>query len=294
MLTKGNTMNVTINGQQVIKEPPADMVKAALALLSPTEEDLTISLRDRIAVFEAHNKKQPQLNLPVKHKFISGLYRREITFPKDMIATGKVHKLPHMDEMITGEMIVVTEDGIKHLVAPCSLITLVGSKKFGVALKETTWVSFHPTSCTTVKDVEAEIMCEDWAEIELSAEYSDITDIIKSRDDFSLAIKELGHTRKQLREEAESDNNRLYTINSSLYVSTSNIEGKGVFANRAVTKGEQFLSVTSTGCRTDLCRYVNHSGKPNTKPYVCDHSVYLVAIRDIDKDEELTVNYRGL
>jgi SET domain-containing protein len=41
-------------------------------------------------------------------------------------------------------------------------------------------------------------------------------------------------------------------------------------------------------------RYVNHSSKPNTKAIVRDGEVFLIAVRDINKDEEITINYSSI
>ncbi len=168
-------MNVTINGQPVVQDPPIAMMKVVRALLSPTDEDLLVPLQDRIDAFEVVCKDQPQVDIPVKHQFLAGLYRREITFPQDFVGCGKIHLLGHMDEMLTGEMLVATETGIKHLVAPCSLMTLPGGRKFGVALKPTRWVSFHATEHTTVEAVEASLTTDSWEDIAITAEYEEVT-----------------------------------------------------------------------------------------------------------------------
>ncbi len=286
-------MNVTINGQQVVKEPPIELMTAALALLSPTEEDLIVPLRERIMTFEGYCKEQPQLVIPVKHKFIDGLYRREVTFPKDFVGTGKVHKVSHMDEMLTGEMLVATEDGVKHLKAPCSLVTVPGMKKFGVALKETTWVTFHPTKCTTVEAVEAEIMCDDWTEIELNAEYEDLTDIIESRADFRRMLLELGVSAAHVREQSEFAGDRLNYLDAGLEIQSSNIEGLGVIAVTDIKQGQCFLARTEDGLRADPGRYTNHSGKPNCEMRIgANRVIFLVALQDIADGTELTCDYR--
>jgi SET domain-containing protein len=47
------------------------------------------------------------------------------------------------------------------------------------------------------------------------------------------------------------------------------------------------------GERTYAGRYVNHSASPNAKAVVVDAgNVRLLATRDIDRDEEITTNYR--
>lgn len=286
-------MNVTINGQRVVQEPPAKLVQAARALLSPTSEDLKVPLRERITTFEGECKQQPQVSIPVKHKFIEGLYRREVTFPKDFMGTGKVHKVSHMDEMITGEMLVATEDGIKHLKAPCSLVTVPGMKKFGIALQETTWVTFHPTKCTTVEEVEEEIMCDDWTQIELSAEYIDLTAIIEARADYRKMLVEFGVTEAHVREQSEFEGDRVHLLSPLLQLRQSDIEGTGVFALQDLNPGEVFLARTVDKQRADVGRYTNHSGQPNCQMVPHDDGrILLQTLKPLANGEELTCDYR--
>lgn len=286
-------MNVTINGHVVMQEPSTDIVQAALRLLKPSDLDLQVSLRDRIAHFENLVKDHPQIDIPVKHKFIDGLYRREVTFPKDFVGSGKIHKVSHMDEMLTGEMLVATEEGVKHLVAPCSLITVPGKKKFGIALKETTWVTFHPTSCTTVEEVEDEIMCADWEDYELTTVFQDITDIAAARADFEQMLVDLDVTAEQVRNQSEEMSDRCDELDARLYLDESPIEGAGLFAAVDLNPGDSFLARSIMQYRTDVGRFANHSGVPNTAMELrALGAIALVVLEPIKKGAELTCDYR--
>ena len=286
-------MNVTINGHRVVREPSTALVQAALQLLTPSDEDLLLSLRDRIAHFETLAKDHPQIDIPVKHKFIDGLYRREVTFPKDFVGSGKVHLVPHMDEMLTGEMLVATPTGVKHLKAPCSLVTVPGVKKFGIALEETTWVTFHPTSCTTVEAVEAEIMCDDWSDYELTTVFEDMTAVVEARADFNKMLVELGVTAEHVRRQSECRTDCVGYIDRALELESSPIEGRGIFAGRAIEAGEEFLARTTDGMRAMPGRYTNHSGAPNAEMSATEGgAIMLVALVDIQRGAELTCDYR--
>ena len=138
---------------------------AAYDLLFNEDHINCLSLRDRVLAFEHVLEGLPQIDIPVKHEFIKGLYRREVTFPKGMLATGKIHPEDHMDVMLSGEMIVASKDGFKHLKAPCSLTSRAGHKKAGYAITEVVWATYHPTSATTVEAVEKELTIDDFDEI---------------------------------------------------------------------------------------------------------------------------------
>ena len=82
------------------------------------------------------------------------------------------------------------------------------------------------------------------------------------------------------------------------YISDSNIAGKGAFANKDLKKGESIgLLHTINELVYDydfeeLGRMYNHSENPNCYNKLIDNKRYLVPLRDISKDEELTADYR--
>lgn len=86
-----------------------------------------------------------------------------------------------------------------------------------------------------------------------------------------------------------------------LTIENSKIEGKGLFTTyncfilEDANIGTTHVKIDNELIRTPLGGFINHSTKPNCKitdlcqidkPYY-----YLVALRDIFPDEELTVNY---
>jgi SET domain-containing protein len=85
--------------------------------------------------------------------------------------------------------------------------------------------------------------------------------------------------------------------NKKYYISNSNIQGKGAFASKDLKKGETIgLLHTIHKLHTDytfteLGRSYNHSYNPNCKNVRIGNKRYLVAIEDIEKDEELTGDY---
>ena len=103
----------------------------------------------------------------------------------------------------------------------------------------------------------------------------------------------------------------LESIDSNLYyIEKVPKKGMSLFSNKDVKKGEEvgkLLSKTKTLngrpiwqieeklWETDVIgRYINHSSKPNTKAIVRDGEVFLIAVRDINKDEEITINYSSI
>lgn len=103
-------------------------------------------------------------------------------------------------------------------------------------------------------------------------------------------------------------------MSAHIYLSTSNIHGKGVFAARPFKKGEVVGVYQSRKTKlkaednpfvievydeegvlvqhrigTNEFRFVNHSTNPNLE--MNDHTLQFYAVKDIAKDEELTWHY---
>lgn len=129
-----------------------------------------LSTRERVLAFEAILELLPQDEIEPTHEFIDGLYRREITFKKGTFATGKIHRDDHMDVVLSGEMIVVTDNGFEHIKGPCCRTSIAGRKKAGYALTDVVWVTYHPTKTTTIEDVEKELFIDDFDEIVIKPE----------------------------------------------------------------------------------------------------------------------------
>jgi RimJ/RimL family protein N-acetyltransferase len=88
-----------------------------------------------------------------------------------------------------------------------------------------------------------------------------------------------------------------------LKIEKSDIHHMGVFAQKKIPKGTNiglaFEKIDNTGNpdidlkRTKLGRYVNHSSSPNLNLVKDDNSYFFITSRDIDKKEELFVDYHG-
>ena len=81
---------------------------------------------------------------PLKHSFSEGLYVREILFPKGMFIVGKLHKGSYFSSMISGDISVLTETGMKRLKGAHPSIAPPKVKRFGYTHEDTVWVTVHP------------------------------------------------------------------------------------------------------------------------------------------------------
>lgn len=106
--------------------------------------DLSVlTARAQIQQLEDELLKQPQVDIPVTHHLPAGLYAREITIPAGVMVTGKVHLEEHLNIISAGEISILTEDGVKRIKAPYTMISRPGTKRVGYAHTDTVWTTVH-------------------------------------------------------------------------------------------------------------------------------------------------------
>lgn len=79
---------------------------------------------------------------------------------------------------------------------------------------------------------------------------------------------------------------------SNFYLAPSKISGEGTFAARSFPAGHVIGPAWIEGKRTELGCKGNHSQTPTAKMTFSQGNVWLVTIREVAKDEELTTSYR--
>lgn len=115
------------------------------------------------------------IEIPVKHYFSHGVYAREITIPKDTILTGKIHKYSQINILSQGEISVLTEDGVKRLKAPYTLLSAPGTKRIAYAHEETVWTTIHGTNETDLEVIEEKFIAQS------DAEYLEFTRMLEDK-----------------------------------------------------------------------------------------------------------------
>jgi len=124
-----------------------------------------------------------------------------------------------------------------------------------------------------------------------------------STKDFNLFLKELGITEKFLKNwMAQMDINNLLELEEEeelYYKKKSAIHGLGLFAKKQFKTNDYIGIVVFEDKRTTLARWTNHSKNNNVKfvPYAHKHQpeirLICIATKTINKNNELTVNYRN-
>lgn len=107
----------------------------------------------------------PVEDLPLRHFFAPGTYTREITMPPDRLVVGKIHKHAHINILTKGRCLVFTEQaGVQELVAPCTFVSSAYTQRVVWVLEETVWATTHATDKTDLREIEAELIAEDFEE----------------------------------------------------------------------------------------------------------------------------------
>jgi len=107
---------------------------------------------------------------PLKHKFVGGLYRREMFMPKGNFIMSGIHKKDHVFFLIKGELSVLSENGTQTIKAPYDTITKAGTKRLVYVHEDSVAVTIHATEKNTVEDVTTEVMAKDFNDPDISIE----------------------------------------------------------------------------------------------------------------------------
>jgi hypothetical protein len=119
---------------------------------------------EKIERLERSIPAEALLELPVKHYFSKGVYARELFIPKGTVLTGKVHKYENLNIMSQGDLSVLTEDGIKRVKAPFTIVSPPGTKRVAYAHEDTIWTTIHGTDETDVDKIEEVFIAQDYGQ----------------------------------------------------------------------------------------------------------------------------------
>ena len=145
--------------------------------------------REHITELEEQGKKDniflspedtKKLN-PVKESFADGCYIREVFNPAKELLITKIHKKQHPFFLLSGEMSILTEDGIKHLKAPYHGITEPGTKRVIYTHTDCVFVTVHATDKKNTKEIEEEVIAKDFDDPQIT-----LDDIKKIKTKFNI------------------------------------------------------------------------------------------------------------
>lgn len=246
--------------------------------------------RQKLLDYEEVAKEMPQIDIPVIHHIHGGMYGREITIPKDTIITGQIYKFDHFDVMISGDITVSTDTGERKRFKGYNCFKgMSGKKRAGYAHEDTIWITFHPYSGESGDDIQKLITADTFEELNIFNTMVNVNDY-KGLVDSSLM------TEREIRDQVE---NKTDLIDmplgyENINVNKSTIEGSGLFSTKNLLSGVVICPSRIRGKRTIAGRFTNHALTPNAKMIFNGNDMDLVCCRDIEVNEEITVNYRDV
>ena len=150
-----NTVKPTIENEKVI-----DVIKTVSC------KD-TVERRNKLFKLELALLQEPQVDIPVNHRFHGGMYAREITIPKGVMITGAIHKFDHFDIMLSGDITVSTDVGeTKRLKGLNIMQGMIGKKRAGFAHEDTHWITFHAVEERDSEEMRDFLTCNSFADLE--------------------------------------------------------------------------------------------------------------------------------
>ena len=106
--------------------------------------ELIDASREKLLRLQDHVAAMPQIECPLRHFFVPGLYAREMFIPKGAVVVGKTHALDHLCVVLGDVSFYNQVDGVMR-VTGCETFGSSAGTKRGIYAHEDTWLTtFHP------------------------------------------------------------------------------------------------------------------------------------------------------
>lgn len=105
-----------------------------------------MTTNDKIDELESVMNEYPKVDCPLTHRFVGGLYIREIFMPAGTMITSLIHKTTHPFFVLQGRVSVYSEnDGEQIIEAPYIGTTTPGTRRVLYIHEDTVWATTHIT-----------------------------------------------------------------------------------------------------------------------------------------------------
>lgn len=84
----------------------------------------------------------------LKHIFEPGMYIREMTIPAEMLFIGRPHLLGHRCELVSGRILLISENAKTHMEAPAELVSAPGYMMCLYSKTDVVGRTYHPIPVT--------------------------------------------------------------------------------------------------------------------------------------------------
>ena len=131
----------------------------------------TPEMRSKVFMLEQRMKEGEKegrfdlYELPVKHHFSQGVYGREMFIPKGTIVTGHIHKYTQLNVLVSGDLSVLTEEGVKRVKPPFVVVSPPGTKRVAYAHEDSIWLTVHSVGDETdIEKIESKFIAKNETE----------------------------------------------------------------------------------------------------------------------------------
>ena len=115
---------------------------------------------------EAELLKMPQVELPIQHYQIKGVYARSMFIPAGTMLTGKIHNFENIAILAQGTIRITNGTDSYILHAPHIMVDPPGVKRLGYAETDVTFITIHRTDTTDIEKLEPELTSSTFEEYE--------------------------------------------------------------------------------------------------------------------------------
>lgn len=123
---------------------------------------LAIPTINKISALANAMRSMPQVEAPVEHTFLDGVYVRKIFMPKGMVIIGKIHKTQHLNIISQGSCLVVTPTRKFKVTAPCAFTSYPGEQKVVYMLEDVVWATTHNTESKDLEVIEQQCIAKSY------------------------------------------------------------------------------------------------------------------------------------
>ena len=137
-------------------------------VLPDFDKTLTMSrkeIREYISHVETSLMEMEQVEIPLKHYFSKAVYAREVSLKKGTMAVGEIQKFMSLSILSSGEVTILSIDGVKRVKAPYTFVASPGAKRLVYAHEDSTWTSVHGTEETDLEKIEQEVIAKTYDDV---------------------------------------------------------------------------------------------------------------------------------
>lgn len=107
-----------------------------------------IESRAQLVTAEEMVRCLPPIEIPISHHFAQGVYARGGMIKKGSAFVGRVHLQSQINIISCGSVTVLTEQGVVHLVGPCTWASPPGAQRAAIVHEDTYWTTILGTDET--------------------------------------------------------------------------------------------------------------------------------------------------